>query len=324
LDRRVNASMKEPFLCPLCGSRTERIQSAFISPWVRELTDVRKRTSKFHLCTCCASGFFDYRYSDNEMNGLYNGYRGGRYIEVRQKWEPSYTDGLNSSLGNDAQILKIRHEFVLSALGSMKPGRTKSVHTVIDVGGDQGQFIPDAFPNKYVLDVSGKANVDGVARVPNAAAARSLRPDLVMACGVFEHVPHPVEFMQELLGIGSTQGTMLLYVEVPSGVPQRRPPITRAVNRLIGSATNNSRFMWSMVDKHAARLRVQGQPSTRLMPMRQSEHINFFSAQGLRHLAERCGGKVVFFDQVGIPSALLSGGRIQFSGSFRMLVETVS
>ena len=55
------------------------------------------------------------------------------------------------------------------------------------------------------------------------------------------------------------------------------------------------------------------------MPLRQSEHLTFFSTTGLRNLAERTGFEVLFVGEYEMPTALTQSGRIAFSRVLRML-----
>ena len=145
--------MNSVHLCPICLQQSVGVQSAIISPWIRTLGSIKARRSKYRICLSCESGFFEYRYSETELDGIYTGYRGPHYLAVRQHWEPSYTSELNSALGHDPIVLSIRHEFVLSALDQGLSGERETVYSVVDVGGDRGQFIHTEFPKKNVLDL---------------------------------------------------------------------------------------------------------------------------------------------------------------------------
>jgi hypothetical protein len=283
------------------------------------LGEIKARRSTYCLCSNCNSGFFDYRYSEVELNKIYADYRGDHYFKIRQSWEPSYSKNLNHSLGNSAEVLKARHQFVLSAL-SHAPHT--SVSTVVDVGGDKGQFIPDNIPNKYVLDVSGKQPIQGVKNVSDVKEAMGIRPDLVMACGVLEHVPKPDEFLTELVKILPEQSRGLIYVEVPSGVPKKRSFSSRIAGNVSGVTASRLRSLWAFMDSRAAQIKSRKGNPLQPMPLRQSEHLNFFSQRGLRLLATNAGTRVVLLDEISVPTELLDGGRIQFSSTLRMLVTT--
>lgn len=308
-------------LCPICSSDTEVIQSAFISPWVRELGSLAARRSRYRVCVSCKSGFFDYRYTDSEMSRIYGGYRDSRYLTIRQSWEPSYTAVLNDSLGNDPSVLHHRHELVLDAIAKGKPESFAQIRTAVDVGGDRGQFIPSNVPSRFVLDVSNKQVAPGVSRVATIEEAASKKPDLVMACGILEHLSDPVSFVQQLKTIGSVSRSMLLYFEVPDGVPQRRPLSNRVVGYSFGQLATRFRELWRVADVRSARRQMAGRSASKLMPLRQSEHINFFSEDGLRSLASIANLEILLLDKVDIPSSLLKDGRLQFSRTLRLLVE---
>jgi hypothetical protein len=305
--------------CPICNGTAKTVRRAFISPWVRNLGGIHQRRSQYCLCSKCESGFFDYRYSAAEMEGIYSDYRGARYLRARQEWEPSYTHDLNDSLGNCQKVLDTRHQLVLSALATF-PKNT--IQNVVDVGGDQGQFIPPCFQQRFVLDVSGKQLATGIKRVTNLSEARNAQPDLVMACGILEHVADPQNFMADLVEITSNRSGVFIYIEVPSGVPKSRSLRSRTTEVFLGEIASRSRRLWAYLDSVSASARKGQKQSSISFPMRQSEHINFFSRDGLRFLADNSGAEIRLLDEVRLPTELLSGGRLQFSSSLRMLLET--
>ena len=256
------------------------------------------------------------------MSGIYSGYRNFDYVKTRQSWEPSYTVELNEALGNNTSVLGARHNFVLEALNVCGRNVGNGIRTVVDVGGDRGQFIPPEIPNKFVMDVSDKSVTSDVTRLPTLRDAIAHRPDLVMACGILEHLSHPAIFVKELLTLHSVQSSMLVYVEVPNGVPQLRPLVHRLLGNTVGRIAATSRPLWGALDRRSAILQQCGRSSSLLMPLRQSEHINFFSKEGLHNLASMAGLKVLLLDIVEVPSTLLRDGRIQFSSTLRLLAET--
>jgi hypothetical protein len=304
--------------CPICNGTAKTVRRAFISPWVRNLGGIHQRRSKYCLCSSCESGFFDYRYSAAEMEGIYSDYRGARYLRARQEWEPSYTRSLNDSLGSSNEVLHLRHQFVLSALPE---NRRRAIQRVIDVGGDRGQFIPPDFPERFVLDVSGKELVEGVQRISSLVEAGQVAPNLVMACGVLEHVPQPIELMKDLRNIATNERHALIYIEVPGGVPTRRSFWSQQTATALGSVASRLRPLWAMLDSMSARQNLPRSISSNFMPMRQSEHINFFSRLGLENLTTSVGMRVLLLDEIAVPSMLLDSGRVQFSSTLRLLVE---
>lgn len=256
------------------------------------------------------------------MESIYSGYRGSHYFNIRNSYEPSYTTELNNALGHDQEVLSIRHEFVRSAITDAAGFPISRLTTAIDVGGDQGQFMPPEIPLRFVLDVSDKEPAPGVQRIGSFHQATQLKPDLLMACGILEHVADPISFMRELVAVDAEMTGLFIYVEVPSGVPQRRPTSHRILGAITGLVASRSTYMWSRLDRFSAFVRRRGKSATHLMPMRQSEHINFFSTMGLGEVATTAGAQVVLLDEVSVPSTLHKNGRIQFSGTIRMLART--
>jgi hypothetical protein len=138
--------------CPLCGQESNLGAPATISPWVREL-GIRSRISKFYLCKVCGTGFFCKRYTDEEMSKIYKDYRGSNYVKNRSKCEPWYTQSYNDNHDSGAWVdsrKKSLTQFLLSH-------GISACDVMIDVGGDQGQYIPDFAVTKIVIDLSERA-----------------------------------------------------------------------------------------------------------------------------------------------------------------------
>ena len=100
---------------------------------------------------------------------------------------------------------------------------------------------------------------------------------------------------------------------IPSEVP----------SRLIRDVSNKQTApgMSQVADVRSARRQMVGRSASKLMPLRQSEHINFFSEDGLRSLAYDAKPEILLLDKVDIPSSLLKDGRLQFSRTLRLLVK---
>jgi hypothetical protein len=171
-----------------------------------------------HLCICprCQLFFSDVRFDDAEINRLYKDYRGERYCQIREKHEPSYKSDINANFGK-SKAIATRKAFIETII-THHP--TKRGESVIDYGGDRGQLIPDSLTpvKRFVYDISGVSPIAGVTSLDNPASHAPY--DLVMCCGVLEHVSFPRIMLQDLSSLVAPGGA--LYIEVPAGIPTRR------------------------------------------------------------------------------------------------------
>ena len=267
-------------ICPLCESRGPEFQTAqaVISPWLRELAKVSRRTSKLYVCPNCQGGFFDYRYSDKEMNSIYSNYRGTSYTNLRSNWEPWYSESYNSA-HNEGTFVDERKAILKDFLLSSK---ISEVETIVDIGGDLGQYIPtfNEKTKKYLLDLSSRELVSDVSRISSFDELASV--DLIIYAHVLEHVPLPLRELELLLG-----KARYIYVEVPYGVPilsrQRR---SRLFFFLTVLTSLNKRWWGRYSHPSAGR-------GSKTSILRQSEHINFFNLTTVNRLAIAINAQVV-------------------------------
>jgi len=125
--------------CQICSSELHFSARAVVAPWIRSLGVKSKRVSRYLTCDNCGSGFFDFRYSDDDMSKIYSDYRGDTYLSIRSKWEPWYNQTFNEEHDSEDFVL-MRQESLYNFLLKLLPSVPK---TVVDVGGDRGQYIPN-------------------------------------------------------------------------------------------------------------------------------------------------------------------------------------
>jgi hypothetical protein len=133
---------------------------------------------------------------------------------------------------------------------------------------------------KAVLDPSGGAVENGIERLAAPAGAWAL----VVCAQVLEHVSAPEAMLREIRKI--LRG--IVYLEVPDqrwrgSVAAPRPLLEflcRHPALLLGADLYSTFF----------RVKLGRLPPFGFVPMR--EHVNFFTPQALRSLAERCGLRV--------------------------------
>jgi hypothetical protein len=207
---------------------------------------------------------------------IYGGYRGQRYLKVRARWEPWYSDLYNSN--HDS------FEWVESRKSSIEkfliPHIGKSDLSIADIGGDSGQFIPDFSSSKFVVDPSKKDPVVGVIRV---AEFNDLpKVDLIIYANVLEHVVNPVAEIKSLFLKSSR-----IYIEVPFGIPiitKSRQSYIKFCKALVKSLSPK---FWKDATQPAA-----GRSTVRQLTLTQSEHLNFFSEHSMRVLSNLVGARI--------------------------------
>jgi hypothetical protein len=156
-------------------------------------------------CQCCGLLFLDYRFSDDEMTRLYQGYRDERYNRERQHYEPGYAAASQHYGGRAAYIADVERWL---------ESRVPSNPAVLDWGGDSGINTPLLGRSRFthVYDISSVAPIAGVQAV-DLDAIKHYRYDLITCSQVLEHVAYPHHI---LAGIAESLGDeTLLYLEVP-------------------------------------------------------------------------------------------------------------
>lgn len=271
-------------VCPICGDRPKDRQLCAISPWIRELTGVERRLGIVYKCESCSFEWFAYAYDVREMDSIYGNYREQRYVDVRNKWEPWYTKEWNVALSDDSTAVRARLD---STRAFLEPFLGKRVGTVVDVGGDRGQFIPLG-EDRIVVDVSSRNLCAGVRRA--RVLAEVLPCNLLISAHLLEHVSDPVAILE------TYSGAEYIYLEVPAGAPSLswERSIASVGAAISGLRTN----LWRRHAKPSAgRSR-----SRRFEPIRQSEHLNFFSERSLVRLVERSGRSCLGVETSPIPT----------------------
>jgi SAM-dependent methyltransferase len=88
-----------------------------------------------------------------------------------------------------------------------------SIKSVLDFGGDLGQYIPDELNHarRHVVEIEERELVEGVTGVTSPAGCEPV--DLVLCCHTLEHVSYPSNLVAEMKRYLRPGG--LLYIEVP-------------------------------------------------------------------------------------------------------------
>jgi len=156
-------------------------------------------------CRRCDHLFCDIRFSDEEMNSIYSGYREEAYVILREYYEPGYRERnnrLSQSITYKGDIEEFLSAFVKDPL------------TILDWGGDTGANTP--FEKRRVsldiFDISGKA-VEGDARVVTREQATSSKYRLIVCSQILEHIPYPSDVLRVVREAMDKES--VLYIEVP-------------------------------------------------------------------------------------------------------------
>lgn len=262
--------------CPVCEEVSANSAPAVVSPWIREL-GVRTILSRYFLCSSCGTGYFSKRYKSVEMEYIYKNYRGLDYLEKRTKWEPWYSQTYNENHNSK--------NWILSRVQSLEQFLRKHIHgeiqTILDVGGDNGQYIPDIAEVRIVLDLSEKELMPGVQRIGSLDDISTV--DLIVYAHVLEHVAKPLKEVEKLL-----EKTRYIYIEVPFGVPvinNFRKNQFRFATHLISSFNKK---VWKSRTMPATGREVS---SKRMLS--QSEHLTFFTESSIERLALNLGAELI-------------------------------
>ena len=156
-------------------------------------------------CDDCGFLFLDIRFSESELNSLYDGYREKAYVDLREHYEPGYR------LRNDA--LNNGESYLTTVEAFLSPYLTMPIN-MLDWGGDTGRNSPFKSNSQHfhIYDISNKPVIDGAKRVSKKTALQT-QYDLIVSSQVLEHVPYPADVvldMKKAMGPNT-----ILYIEVP-------------------------------------------------------------------------------------------------------------
>lgn len=306
--------------CIACASSLYNLEvRAIVAPWIRELTGFESRSVTYRRCKECNSGWIVESYSEEEMARLYRDYRGKKYLETRRNWEPTYTSHLNSSLDRGNEHLQLRKKALTELIESSRSNFSSEAKVVVDIGGGHGGVIPDwqSLKRKYVLDVSGVQTVEGVVSISGWDEIKEREVNLIMVCGILEHLANPENFLKKLASDSrkkrsSSVGT-LIYFEVPSGTPFRPKYAGKLVLAL---SLSRFRITWKFYDRLTSRFRSH-------FPLRIAEHIQFFTLQGLTSLLQRSGFRVLGAEDYSYKQSLSKNQGIRFSSNIAIVAELI-
>jgi hypothetical protein len=235
------------------------------------------------LCECkaCSFRFFDSRLTDSEVQRLYANYRGVAYFKARHAYEFWYSKRVNDGIGIDESEIVSRKANLSQLLGE----RSNAISTVLDFGGDRGQFIPeDLGTARFVYELSDAKPVEGVKRL---TSLEGMQFDLVMMTGVLEHCSEPRQILEALRPLGHDK--TLFYIAVPDECPSLACAGTGVMQEWYLRTLLRARPLLQLVDLYStiARLKFGFIPPLGLQKC--SEHLNFFTEQSLQKVLGSAG-----------------------------------
>lgn len=278
--------------CQCCGSRELESYPAGIAPFIVEyVLDGQAASSRLFECKACGFRFYETRYDDAEAAKLYGGYRGERYFRVRHRHEPWYTRAFNEGLGTTGGI-EVRRNEIGAWIDRLRPSAT----TVLDYGGDRGQFLPvRSTLTRCVYDISGVEPQPGVTAFATRAELGEQTFDAIVMSQVLEHaseVGHILDHARALAAPGAA-----IVVEVPFEhfdlrFMGRSDRYQRYVDTVLRAPVLSRAF-----DFYSAAFRLKLGVIPPLGFPRMHEHINYFSGPSLRAALATRGFEVVSCSQ---------------------------
>ncbi len=283
--------------CRWCTSNdTEKVAVGAKARWIVEIPSSTE-ISYLLKCNDCGLVFFSASFSEGEISRMYSGYRNSDYQRRRAKYEPWYSRRINDAIGHSADVLTLRRkhlEDTLSTALRVHPEKTISPVRVLDVGGDEGQFIPniESITHKAVLEVSGVRPVDGAQVLGSWNEVADFAPDMVMMCHVLEHIETARENIENASRTLKPGG--LLYVEIPLDRPVKvgrlfSTPLYMKYTKFLCKATPFFVIadLLSLISR-----KFLGRPIPGSV-IKQNEHINFFDGVTINSVVETFGFELI-------------------------------
>ncbi len=238
-------------------------------------------------CVGCSFRFFSSRLTPDEVSKLYSGYRGDEYFRSRHAAEPWYSRRVNDGIANDPQEILTRNTALEGFLRQHIDVR--EIVTVLDYGGDKGQFIPAPVGSrKFVFELSDARPVAGVTRIASEGDLDSRQFDLILLLGVLEHCSEPLSVLLKVSALLQESGAHLMI-----GVPYERYGLEgvsagRFYNWYLDKLLKSRRLL-KLVDFYSTLVRVRWNRIPPLGILKCHEHLNFFNQQSMTALLDGAG-----------------------------------
>ena len=271
--------------CHWCLSPSiEVLCGAVIAPWIQGEHESKvvsnDRLSEYCRCNSCGLHFFSKRFTESQLKMMYSHYRDEKYQKRRHRFEPWYTNKVNFGIGNSQETIALRKGNLFSLVNkALSNGAISLPRSIVDWGGDQGQFIPDFqhAPKKLVYEISNVKPMLGVGQVASIQEIEAVKPDFMMICHVLEHDHHARETINTISDLLPENG--LLYIEVPDDRISVTPRHHKSVWWQLFFINHRLLFIaldaYSLLTLRILRKRLP------LQILKQSEHVNFFDRDSI-------------------------------------------
>lgn len=277
-------------LCPICDVQAIFKAYAIIAPWISNLLEVKNLYSELYSCPECTLGFFSYRYSETDAQKLYSSYRTGVYLEVRHSWEPWYGAAENNAYQPKLNQHNINSRISLMENAFLLAGVKRGFNGCVDFGGDLGQFFPSNVKGaKYLVDLSAKPGINQDFAVVNSLSEISESVELVMNCGVLEHMSTLKGIIDELSS--TIKGSGVIYLEVPLDSFKTSRIHKSKFYKYYLSVISRVKFIFVTFDFITGASRQIFRTIPWFGIVKQSEHINYFNNLSLKTLYRDFSGK---------------------------------
>jgi len=279
--------------CPFCGGALTSyytLTSRFFSE--RACKSAHPTIVSLLSCASCQSMLFDADFTKEQMQNLYDQYRGNDYFIMRNKYEPWYTDQINKGIGDEKEF-DLRRKVLIKNLDENHI--FNNFKHVLDHGGDKGQMIsPSGGLNaefRAVCELSGVDTEEGVTRI-SQEKAREIEWDLILSCHVIEHLPDPFSYLKDILALGNSDTTYFFEVPYEKHIISYFCSQSYYVSWLNLLAKHEKLMMlfdfYSVVTRKIfKRVFLGGFTALR-------EHLQFFTVKGFSELLNSSGFKVVY------------------------------
>ena len=260
------------------------------------------------VCEHCDLMYFTPELSAAELDNMYKDYRGDKYLTRRNKYEPWYTKKVNDAIGHSEAVLEIRRKHLEDLINSaIKDGTVTNPQSVLDVGGDEGQFIPNlpSISKKVVLEISGVRPLNDVIPVTSWEEAALMKPDLVMLCHVLEHTASARDLLEQAYKVLPESGG-ICYVEIPLDRPNRpnRLFITDFYGHYVRWLCRFPKTLFIAADLLGLLSRRVFKSYIPGSVIKCSEHINFFNTESVERVAIDIGFDVAAFSRYAVTSGV--------------------
>lgn len=204
--------------CPICNSSDLSVVKTNINAFIKNR--LSSNIEDVLLYTCCkhSFGFFNYRFTDEEMGKLYKDYRSEKYQIEREQYDAYYTKEFQDIFKSACEIKQRRnllHDFLFFNLTERE---FLNIHNILDYGGGNGELIPEQFTQHmakscFVYDLSDNDVIKDVVKLSSYECCKTYSYDLILCSHVLEHIPNLVGFLSDLKTLCNKK--TIVYFEVP-------------------------------------------------------------------------------------------------------------